>query len=415
MLLDNESIINKGLSLGLLSCDDYSFSDAGFWQNYDYTIERNCYVWAQDIYGGEGSIEDWNVPYSAVMNANIVLEALQNIPATPGNIDQWNNIKGWALFTRAWHFHELVQVFSLAYDAGSGDVDPGIPLRLTADISVTEQRSSVKQTYRQIIKDLMEAKALLRKDQPAGNFNRPSKVSAYALLARVYLNMREYDNAGIYADSSLQENDELIAFKSLNKETAYPFAHPNCEILFDALQISRVATQAMRSFIVVDSALYLSYNNNDLRKVIYFDTGALGKLNFRRGYSGLSSPFVGLATDEMYLIKAECLARNGLPDEGMKTLNKLLASRWNGAFDSLKAKDQAEALAIILVERRKELVWRGSLRWADIKRLNKESANIRLIRKLNDTVYPLEANDRRYALPIPGDEILHSGIQQNER
>ncbi|HEY0177744.1 MAG TPA: RagB/SusD family nutrient uptake outer membrane protein, partial [Pedobacter sp.] len=71
-------------------------------------------------------------------------------------------------------------------------------------------------------------------------------------------------------------------------------------------------------------------------------------------------------------------------------------------------------LRIVLQERRKELIMRG-IRWMDIKRLNKEGANITLTRKLNGNVYTLPANDLRFALPIPDDVIAFSGMKQNLR
>lgn len=51
----------------------------------------------------------------------------------------------------------------------------------------------------------------------------------------------------------------------------------------------------------------------------------------------------------------------------------------------------------------------------DIKRLNKEGANITLTRTLNNSVYELLPNDLRSALPIPEDIISLSGMEQNRR
>jgi starch-binding outer membrane protein, SusD/RagB family len=53
------------------------------------------------------------------------------------------------------------------------------------------------------------------------------------------------------------------------------------------------------------------------------------------------------------------------------------------------------------------------LRWIDIKRLNKEGAGIVLKRLIGDKTYTLQPNDPRYALPLPADIILNTGMQQN--
>jgi len=65
-----------------------------------------------------------------------------------------------------------------------------------------------------------------------------------------------------------------------------------------------------------------------------------------------------------------------------------------------------EALKKVLIERRKELVWRAGLRWDDIRRLNKEGANISLSRKLGNEIYVLEAGSPRFAFPIPTNESI---------
>jgi len=74
----------------------------------------------------------------------------------------------------------------------------------------------------------------------------------------------------------------------------------------------------------------------------------------------------------------------------------------------------AEALDTILVERRKELAFRG-LRWSDLRRLNKEGWGIMLNRNLNGVPYTLPPNSELYTLPIPPDVIQLSGIMQNPR
>ncbi len=174
--------------------------------------------------------------------------------------------------------------------------------------------------------------------------------------------------------------------------------------------------------IAVDPVLIGLYETNDLRLSIFFGKNALNNLNVKRGYIGAGIyTFTGLATDEVMLIKAECLARKGNFNSAMDVLNQLLVKRYK--IDPITKKstyvDQTavsidDALNKVLIERRKELVWRG-LRWHDLKRLNKEGANITLKRNVGGTEYLLPPNSPLYIFPIPDDEIALSGIKQNIR
>lgn len=147
------------------------------------------------------------------------------------------------------------------------------------------------------------------------------------------------------------------------------------------------------------TAYFASYNGYHLYKGAYTST--------------LFPFFSGIATDEIYLIRAECYARKGDKVSALNDLNTLLTKRYNGTFVPFTAVDANDALAKILIERRKELLMRG-LRFIDIRRLNKEGANIVPTRLISGQLYSIPPNDNRYALPIPLDVINQSGMQQNQ-
>jgi hypothetical protein len=162
--------------------------------------------------------------------------------------------------------------------------------------------------------------------------------------------------------------------------------------------------------------LYNSYADLDLRKGLFFMNGGLGLPVPRFNYSGNATKFSGLATDEVFLIRAECNARLGIKDLAMLDLTTLLTSRWkNNAYPTPVINTAQEALDLVLAERRKELVFRG-LRWIDIRRFNKINPTLTLKRWWLNILHTLPPGSRLYVLPIPPDVIeVNNSILPNER
>lgn len=424
MLLDNTTVFNLVPTLGESSCDDYYFP-FGFWQTLD-TREQNAYIWAPDIFEGQGNQQDWNTPYQQVFYANVVLDGLGSRPEAD-SLAQWNDVKGEALFSRAFAFYNVAQVFAQAYGTVADSAHLGIPLRLHSDISTPSVRSTVPQTYQQIIADLDSAELFLPILPPNLNSyrNRPVKVCAQALLARVYLSMREYQQARAYADSALQSYDSLIDYNMLAPTATLPFSLLNNETLYQAsfLGPNQPGLPAYSIYLLgvfypntrIDSGLIQSYDTNDLRLVIDYRYKPHDSSYLKGSYAGTIYPFGGLATDELYLIRAEAAARAGDIGAAANDINTLLSKRWRtGTFPGYTFASQQQALDTVLLERRKELAFRG-LRWTDLRRFSADGTGIPLTRVLDSVVYTLKPNSNLYTLPIPPDVINLSTMSQNPR
>src|SRR3546814_92404 len=141
-----------------------------------------------------------------------------------------------------------------------------------------------------------------------------------------------------------------------------------------------------------------------------------GRITFKGSYSGINGFFVGLATDELWLIRAECRIRIGDFEGGISDLNHLLRHRMdNRYFEPVAPNNVENALDRILMERRKELFFRG-VRWEDLRRLNKDDRTASTIRrKVGGQLYELPSDDPRWVWPIPDNVVDLSGLQQNPR
>lgn len=408
-LLDNVGIFNTAQACGLgeAGAGDFYIADAN-WSAVNVNQEKGAYTWAktEGFYNGELS-QDWESAYKRVLNANVILNGVDKIKPQISEQQNWNNVKGSALFFRAFDFFNLAQGYCVNYNSATANQDLGLLLKLEYDVNVKHKRSTLQQTYDQIIKDLETAVDLLH-TKPAVK-TRPSKEAAYALLARTYLVMGNYEKAGQYANLTLQIQGDLLDYSKLNSAAAFPVTRFNTEVIFHSLFYFGIFNPTRMN---VTPGLYSEYVAGDCRKTIFF--GPTG-LNFKGSYNGDRSLFGGFTTGEMYLIRAEANARSGDLTGALTDLNVLRKNRWTGVYMDLSSADPNVVLSFVLKERRRELPFRG-IRWSDLRRLNTDSRfAVTLTRTIDGNIYTLPPNDKKYVLPIDEQEIRLSGIQQNER
>jgi len=416
-VLDNTTSFNgQGSVMGLMGADNLYITETAL--DAEDQVNRNAYLWAKDIYNGTTAY-DWYNDYRVVEFSNIVLEGLAKIKDDSESPD-YRNVKGSALFYRAYAFYQLCQLYCKPYIAATAADDPGIPLRQSSDVNQRVQRSTVADAYELIIGDL-KAAALLLPEIPLYR-TRPSTVAVNALLAKIYLSMRDYDNAQLYADAALQRFPALLDYNTLTITTADPFptfAKSNPEIIYYAncqgyLPLLNGGSSSSR----ISPDLFQTYESSDLRKTAYYaQSGTTGYYFFKGSYAASGYLFDGFGTDELYLIRAECAARRGDLSAALNDLNLLLKNRYQKTlFVPVSIADQDALVSRILLERRKELPYMANTRWDDLRRLNQESRfAVTLTRLYHGVTYTLEPNDNRYVLPIPDDEIHLEGLAQNPR
>jgi len=424
LILDNYGSMNTSYSYdGIISCDDYFVNDAGYQLSTVTAEDRDIYRWLTNAIRS-GSNPQWLNPYNKIYLANLVLETVAKLTKDGGtNSNILDGLRGAALFYRAFNHWQVAQLYAKPYSALSSSQDLGIPIRLNSDINDESDRGTLELTYNLIIQDLQEAANLLAPTSLVAS--RPSKVAAYAMLARVYQSMENYNLALNNASLALAINSQLINYNTLSTSSNTPFsARFNKEVIFQAVTGTTPLLNpgtAGNNVGKIDAALVSSYSSNDLRGKIFLKANSgsnVGTYRFTGNYEPATTAnfFIGLAVDELYLIRAESYARSGNTEAALNDLNTLLATRWTtGTFVPMTAVNADAALSLIITERRKELLMRG-LRWTDLRRLNKD---IRFSKTLNRTIlgitYSLLPNDSRYTLLIPTEVIRNSRISQNSR
>lgn len=410
LLLNNSDKLNlREPALGDIGGDLY-YAPYTSWITMS-EIEKNTYIWAPRIYGSYAD-PTWQYEYEKIFFANAVLYTLRQIGRNNENAARWDILRGSALFFRASGHYNLVSLFAKPYDEATAGKDLGVPVRTGPDVNEKVSRGSVNNVFQQILADLREAAGLL--PLRVEHLTRPSKAAAYGMLADVFLNMGQFQQSRVYADSALIIHPALLDFNDFDPTSNTPFPIFNDEVIFHSSELAYLILSIGNTYI--DTTLLATYDSNDLRKKLYFLDRGPG-FTFKGNYNpGNWSFFSGIAADELYLIRAEAAARANEVVPAMNDLNTLLTKRWKtGTFTNLTANSAEEALSIILNERKKELIFRGR-RWNDLRRLNKEPEfAINIQRNLNGQTYNLPPGDPRYILPIPDEEIRLTGLEQNPR
>ncbi|MBB1643618.1 hypothetical protein A9970_06570 [Sphingobacterium sp. UME9] len=412
-MLDNFGNINNDYAAAVeVSAADFYLSDADV-RGLGYESDRRLYTWQPDFVARPQSSggDEWYNCYYAVNICNLVLQGMDEQNLTGVQADQ---IRGHALFMRASRFLDAAQTWCVAYNTQSSQQDLGIVLKLDPDPNMPSVRATLEQTYQQIISDFHLAIALLPERQPGKT--APTRTVALAMLARTYLYMGDYSGSLQSLNEIDRSSLSLIDFNTLSETPLYPIpvtSNSSEELLLwsNTLYGGPLSTSIAK---IVPELLDM-YTAHDLRKRIYYRANPDGTYFFRGGHTAAMSVTNGISSAEILLMVAECKAQLGDLDGAADVLNQLLVTRYQVSnFTDYTFTDKDTAVAIIRDERRKELVMRA-LRWADIKRYNRDGVGITLERVSGGQRYQLPPNDPRYAIAIPEEVIALSNIQQNPR
>lgn len=384
----------------MLSCDDADLTAPEIQNNLkNSTIQQNMYIWKKPFYTELQTDNDWNSLYAQIYVYNIVINGV--LDSKGGELTYKNTILGEALLQRAFAYFNLVNLYSKQYDEATAGTDLGVPIMLKPTLFVDLTRPTVKAVYEQVYNDIRQAIPLLPPTQEIAF--KPSKAAAYALLTKFYLNKRDFMNAAAFADSTLAIRNELYDFNTAVAATPYTFPS---QYLDKSVILRKVSRQLYNTYQLSSSILTL-LGTKDLRYELFVRPGNTFFPNFnglgyyaRDRYSP-DKPAIGLTVSDIWLIKAECLARAGQKDEAVTILNNLRKKRFRPAdYADLSAASPEEALQLVIEERRREFFGTG-FRWFDQRRLNKDAAFAQPVtRVFNNITYTLQPNSNEYVFPL---------------
>lgn len=403
LLMDNRN--DQEVMFGqvpLMSSDDMDFTATEI-QDYvrPNAIQTAIYTWSKPFYTDLVQDNDWNKMYANMYTYNVVIDGVMDSKGGSSTLKQ--TLLGEALLQRAFVYFNLANLYGKQYDAATAATDLAVPILLKPALFVDLKRATVKQVYEQVLKDVNTALPMLPVQQPINM--RPNRAAAFALLSKVYLNMRDFQHAADFADSTLALSNTLYDYNTAynNGNLIFPSQFDDKQILLR--KVPRVTFSAPQ----LSQAILDLLGTKDLRYVLFVRPGTSFYPSFtglgfwsRENYSSNpDKPAIGLSVNDTWLIKAECLARANKKDEAVNMLNTLRKRRFLPAdYADLTATTAAEALQLVVDERRREFFGTG-LRWFDQRRLNKDAQFAKtMTRVFNGTTYTLAPNSNGYVFPL---------------
>ncbi len=405
------------------------------WNDHRVITSASCYV-------------PWRIYYSWILNANLIL----------ANVDQYENedpdlhhgIKGEALCFRAWAHFQLVQMYAKRYEAGTTNSQPGVIYRKEPSLDPLP-RNTVEECYQWINEDLDEAIELLDGYDPekranAVRQNHFNQEIAYGIKARVALAQQDYATAATAATKAL----DLALAQGYKLMDASQLMHGFATITTSTNEAVWAAmTKSDQTVYFYSYYAYMSWNYNstairqgvksiglgtydlmsetDLRRQWWDPEGSEDDLptSSFTPYPGQNRKFTAKSTSdavgdyafmrisELYLMKAEALARSGKYAEAQEVLTEFAVTRDPEYQSSGNTEDAL--IEEIMTHRRIEL-WGEGFRWFDLKRLNLP------LNRVGDNWKPafcgvteVPAGDIRWQYRIPQEEInANPDIEQND-
>lgn len=416
-LLNNSTSVERSYYWPVLASDDIYGSDEAYLNTLLLT-DANAYSWKSDLVGDNSEDPDWADQYKQIYLFNQI--ATEIMESQGGTEIQKKNILAQAKVHRALNYFNLVNSYAKQYDASTAKTDLGVPLLTSPDLYVKLDRKPIEAVYKQIIEDLNSAIPDLPEQ---ANFNTlASRPAVEGILARVYLQMRDYGKALQYAELVLARPQYKLI--DLRQYKAVPNSYPN--VLDDTEEIFIKSLRNIAPTLSLNPELLALFEPGDLRATLFTVDGSAfpwapfqGKAyNKHRIILANAKITNGPTLPEMMLIKAEALARdNGRFAEAVAVLNSLRSKRFeDSAYKPLQIPGQQATLKLVINERRKELMGKG-LRWFDQKRLAAEPGFVNTqTRTYKGESFTLAPNSNRYVMPIASKYIvLNPEIVQNPR
>jgi starch-binding outer membrane protein, SusD/RagB family len=351
----------------------------------------------------------WGTAYTTIDLANTVLDKIALVDTTDKA-----TVSGEAFFIRGTCYFYLVGLYGKPYSDGNATTNLGVPLVLLPTYSYDSSanspnkpaRSTVAQTYTQIISDLQAAIAVL----PTSNTDfRADVYSARAILSRVYLTMGRYADAAVQADSVIQSGNFSLtgtfdkAFNNDENSTEDIFGiqqtvQSNAGTTNNGLPTFYSSYPVGRGDAQIDPLYPTIFDDpNDFRAVFFTAGNSISGIdgNYTNKWEKIYKTIPVIRLAEMYLTRGEgnLMAGTAVGDQPVNDINVVRARALAGPLSNPAQSDFIE-------ERFRELGFEGDRYWS--------------LKRTQGSITGFDFDNNKLILPIPQSEIdVNKQLVQN--
>lgn len=392
--------------------------------NYSPLIKAN-YMWDQNANRIELNNSDettYYASYASISTSNLLIE---NVPtSTDATEKEKAEVIAYAKVLRAMNYYNLVNYYADTYNKGDASSKLGVPVITSAVINAPSKQLTIQGVYDFILQDVEDAIPNLPKEAPTPL--HANLGTAYAFLARVYLQLSDYDNSLKYTNLALDQNDKIydwVEYYNNNKEQI-------------EMEDSYTTTPSPTNYYYIENYVFRhgqdSYSSTEFpisieRRAQFEDGDARAAARWKIRTIGAETYYVsttrgffnqgGITTTEVYLIKAECLARAGYYQDAMDVLDKVREKRiLPEKYQKRVANTEKEAIEYIRKTKNNEMIL-TLIPFTDARRYNMDAEYaITLTKEVENVNYSLSPNSYMWTMPFPMGAIKNPGngiITQN--
>lgn len=352
--------------------------------------------------------------YAAINLANNILEKIPELSTIP--LEAKDPMLGAAYFVRGLAMFDMTRLYGGVIDVVG---TMGVPIITEATNSLSElqypARPTLTESYSAVEKDLLTALDLLPE---SNNKSIASKGAARALLSRLYLYLKKYDESASYATAvitdpnySINPNFEDIFATKLGVESIF-------ELNFNSSDQSEIRNwynpNGGRGDLTTHEPFYeeATANPNDVRGKLFGFSESNGHFQTKYQKPGGIDNIVILRLAEMYLNRAEARANMNDFAIAIEDLNIIRTRAGIGVITPIPT-TQDELLSVIYTQRKLEFAFEGH-RYFDLMRSGKILEVLHNISRKNGPDVSLPEIGRA-VFPIPNFELdANPNLIQNE-